>query len=123
MSKDQNTKNTQNSEASPCVSNEVPCETLIIHGGEYHTTLTKKYKSRKKWVKPDPRKVVSYIPGTIKEIFIKEGDQVSKGDKMLILEAMKMLTEVEVPMDGKIKQININPEDKVPKGHLMIEFE
>jgi biotin carboxyl carrier protein len=106
-----------------CASLRVRCKTLVIHGEKYRTTYTRKYENRKKWVKPNPNQLFSFIPGTIDEICIKEGDIVKKGDKMLVLEAMKMLNTVEVPMDGKISRVHIKKGDKIPKGFLMIEFE
>jgi biotin carboxyl carrier protein len=42
---------------------------------------------------------------------------------MLMLESMKMLNTIEVPMDGKVCKINIKTGDKIPKGFLMVEFE
>ena len=106
-----------------CGSKKVRCKTLIIHGEKYRTTFTKKYENRKRWVKPNLKNVLSYIPGTIDEIYVREGDKVKKGDKMLMLEAMKMLNTIEVPADGKIRKINIKTGDRIPKGFVMIEFE
>ncbi len=96
---------------------------LIIHGEKYKTTLSRKYENRKRWEKPNPKHIVSFIPGTVNELFIREGEKVNKGDRMLILESMKMLNTFEVPADGKIGKINIKKGDKIPKGCLMIEFE
>jgi biotin carboxyl carrier protein len=98
-------------------------KTLIIHGEKYKTTFTRKYENRKPWIKPDPRQIFSYIPGTVSELYVKEGQKVKRGNKMLILEAMKMLTTIEVPADGKISRINIKTGDRIPKGFLMIELE
>jgi biotin carboxyl carrier protein len=98
-------------------------KTLIIQGEKYKTTFSKKYENRKKWEKPNSKHVVSYIPGTVNEIYISAGDKVKKGEPMLKLEAMKMLTTIEVPYDGKISRINIKAGDRIPKGFLMIEFE
>jgi biotin carboxyl carrier protein len=98
-------------------------KTLIINGEKYKTILSKKYENRKKWAMPNEKNVYSFIPGTVDEIFIREGQQVKKGDKMLKLEAMKMLNLFEIPISGKIKKINIKKGDRIPKGFLMIEFE
>jgi len=106
-----------------CGSKKVRCKTLIIHGVKYRTTFTKKYENRKSWVKPNHKNVLSYIPGTIDEIYVREGDKVKKGEKMLMLEAMKMLNTIEVPANGKIRKINVKTGDRIPKGFVMIEFE
>jgi biotin carboxyl carrier protein len=96
---------------------------IIIHGEEYTTTLTKKYESIKKWVKPNNKLLYSYIPGTITEIYVKEGQSLNKGEKILLLEAMKMLNSITMPLSCKIKKINVKVGDKIPKGFLMVEFE
>ncbi len=106
-----------------CKDKKVRCKTLIIHGGKYRTTYTTKFENRKKWVKPDQNQIISYFPGTVNELLIREGDIVKKGEKMLILEAMKMLNTIEVPFNGMIRKIHVNVGDKIPKGFLMIEFE
>lgn len=67
--------------------------------------------------------MVSHIPGTIMEIEVKEGQEVNEGDTLLILQAMKMNNKLTAPFDGKIKKINVQKGDKLPKGALMIEME
>jgi biotin carboxyl carrier protein len=96
--------------------------TMNITGDEYDTLLTKKYKMRTKWEKPNAKYVVSFIPGTVIEILIKEGQTLKKGDKIMILEAMKMYNSIELPLDGKIKKIHVQVGDRIPKGRLMIEL-
>jgi biotin carboxyl carrier protein len=102
---------------------KVRYKTLIIHGGKYRTTFTRKFENRKAWQKPNEKKILSHIPGTIKEIYIKEGDRVMKGDNLLVLEAMKMLNTIVVPHDGKIKKIHVTKGGKIAKGYVMAEFE
>jgi biotin carboxyl carrier protein len=97
-------------------------QTLNIMGDEYTTLLTKKYESRTKWVKPNEKLVISYIPGTVIEFFVKEGQTVKKGENIMILEAMKMFNDIEMPCNGKIKKIHVKVGDKIPKGTLMIEI-
>lgn len=110
-------------EKDNCKDKKVRCKTLIIHGGKYRTTYSKKFENRKSWVKPDKNQIISYFPGTVNELLIREGDIVKKGDQMLTLEAMKMLNSIEVPHNGMIRKIHVKEGDKVPKGFLMIEFE
>jgi biotin carboxyl carrier protein len=97
--------------------------TITVHGEVYSTTLTKKYMNRKKWVRHDEKLLYSYIPGTITEVYGKEGQLIKKGEKLLLLEAMKMLNSITVPVSGKIKKINVKVGDKIPKGFLMVEFD
>jgi biotin carboxyl carrier protein len=90
---------------------------------KYKTRLTKKYINRKPWVEPNECEIISYIPGTIVKLFVTEGQQVKKGEMVLMLEAMKMQNRIEVPFDGKIKKINVKEGEKIPKNRVMIELE
>lgn len=105
----------------PC-EEKLDCKTLTIEGTEYFTQLNTKFENRKIWQKPDPKLIKSYIPGTILEIFIKEGDVVKAGEPLVILEAMKMRNVVVMPLSGMIKAINVAVGDKIPKGLVIIEI-
>jgi len=96
--------------------------TLLTSSGQYRTELTKKYINRKKWVKPDPLKICAIIPGTIIDVYVKNGQKVQKGETILVLEAMKMQNQILMPFDGKIKKVYIKPDEKIAKNHLMIEL-
>lgn len=96
---------------------------LVIQGDTYLTRYTKKYLGRKPWIKPDPKKVISFIPGTIRQILVKQGDTVAEAEKLLVLEAMKMMNTIYSPVTGKIKSVTVQEGDRVPKGLVMIEFE
>lgn len=96
---------------------------FAVTARKYKTLLTNKYKARKVWVNPNPYEVVSSIPGTVIEISVKEGDLLEEGAPLLILEAMKMLNRIQMPFTAKIKKINVNPGDRIPKDMLMIEME
>jgi biotin carboxyl carrier protein len=63
------------------------------------------------------------MPGLILDIVVSEGDEVKKGDKLLILEAMKMENIIKSPNDGKIKKITITKGDSVDSGQKLIHFE
>jgi biotin carboxyl carrier protein len=98
-------------------------KTLNMWDREYKTMFNKKFSNRKPYVAPDPMKAFSYIPGVIRKLSVKEGQKVKKGDPMLVLESMKMMNIVKVPVDAKVKKILIAIGEVIPKNHLMIEFE
>lgn len=98
-------------------------DTLNINGTVYKTTLTKKFINRKVWVRPNIKMIHAFIPGTILEIFVKEGQQVEVGQKLLILEAMKMKNVLEAPVSGVIRKIYIEKGVMVPNRELLIEIE
>ncbi len=90
---------------------------------KYKTKVTKKFENRKQYEVPNPKNVLSYIPGTINEIFEKEGQEVKAGESILILEAMKMRNQIAMPFDGKVKAIHVKEGDRIPKNYLMVEIE
>lgn len=60
--------------------------------------------------------VSSPLPGVILEVCVKEGDTVKSGQKIMVLEAMKMENVVEATADGVIKSIKVNKGDSVLEG-------
>jgi pyruvate carboxylase len=63
------------------------------------------------------------MPGTVIEVICAKGEQVNKGDHLLITEAMKMETTVQAPFSGTIKSIHVKNGDPIATNDLLIEFE
>jgi len=108
---------------SPCETLGIDCKTLMIEETLYNTLLTKKFENRKPYKPVDPKKILSYIPGTILKIFVKEGKQLTAGEPILILEAMKMRNIVTIPVSGKLSKIHVKEGDTIPKNFLIAEIE
>jgi biotin carboxyl carrier protein len=98
------------------------CKTLIIDGDKYRTRYNTKFEKRKIWKNPNPKKITSSIPGTVVKVYTKVGQEVKKGDPILILEAMKMKNKILFHVDGKVKSIKVKEGEKVPKDFLMLEL-
>ena len=96
---------------------------FAVTARKYKTLLTKKYQNRKVWVNPSAFEIQSIIPGTILEVFVKEGEVVKEGAPLLILEAMKMQNRIQMPFTARIKSINVEVGLRIPKDSLMIELE
>jgi biotin carboxyl carrier protein len=64
--------------------------------------------------------VNSPMPGTILDIKIQEGDTVSSGQVLLILEAMKMENEIMAPADGKVASIHVQKGTSVNAGDVLV---
>jgi biotin carboxyl carrier protein len=60
--------------------------------------------------------------GTVSSIPVTEGQEVSAGEVLIVLEAMKMLTNVLSEMNGKISEIFVAPGDKVEVGDPLISI-
>jgi biotin carboxyl carrier protein len=96
---------------------------LIIDDTKYETKILPKFQNRKAWTEPNPKEINAFIPGTVLEIFVKPGDIVRAGEKLLILEAMKMKNTLKSPIDGKVKKIHAKIGERVPKSTLLIELD
>lgn len=66
--------------------------------------------------------IKSPLPGTILNIVVNVGDNVKIGDKLLVLEAMKMENNINSDKEGIITAIKINPRDSVLEGDVLIEI-
>ena len=60
--------------------------------------------------------VKSPLPGVILDIKVKEGDEVKKGQTIIILEAMKMENSINADKDGKVTAINVSKGESVLEG-------
>lgn len=66
--------------------------------------------------------VTTTMPGNIVDVMVSVGDQVSAGDPVLIIEAMKMETEVKATRSGTVNAVHIAKGDRVAPGESLIEI-
>jgi biotin carboxyl carrier protein len=62
----------------------------------------------------------SPMPGTIVAVSVSEGQQINKGDKVVILESMKMENELRSPRDGVVGQIMVEVGASVEKNQILV---
>ncbi len=67
--------------------------------------------------------VTTSMPGNIVDVLVNEGDEVQAGDPVLIIEAMKMETEVKATISGSVKGVFIAKGDRVVPGEVLVEIE
>ena len=79
-------------------------------------------KARPKADLTDPLQVAAPIPGLIAAISVTVGAKVAKGDKLLMMEAMKMQTTVYAAVDGVVESINIQLGDTVQSKDLLMRL-
>jgi Acetyl/propionyl-CoA carboxylase, alpha subunit len=96
---------------------------LNIDTSLYQTRISNKFQNRSPYKPADPRIILSFIPGTVLEILIEPGQRVTKGEDLMILDAMKMQNKLKCNMDGKVKSIAVKKGDKVSKGTVLLELE
>ena len=67
--------------------------------------------------------ITTKMPGKVVKIFTKMGDTVSKGDVLMVLEAMKMENNILAVFSGKVKRIFVSENDILTKNAQLIELE
>jgi pyruvate carboxylase len=79
--------------------------------------------SRVKGDPSDPAHACAPMPGVVSEIAVSTGQEVKAGDKLVVLEAMKMLTTVSANADGTIAEVLVKKGDQVDSDDLLVKVE
>ena len=109
-----------------------------VNGTHYNVEMEKKQKAAAPIARPRPAAVAtkpaakpaaakggvkSPLPGVILDIKVKEGDEVKKGQTVIILEAMKMENSINADRDGKVTSIKVSKGESVLEGTDLIIIE
>ena len=86
---------------------------------EFSKNITNKVKADEENI----NHVGSPLPGQVAKIFVTEGEKVIKGDRVLVIEAMKMETIITAEKSGTIKKLHIGSGENVETKDLLIEIE
>jgi pyruvate carboxylase len=97
--------------------NGIGRETFILD-----KTVAPKTKARPKADLADPTQVAAPIPGLIAQLQVSVGGKVAKGDKLLMMEAMKMQNTVYAPCDGIVAELHVALGDTVEAKDLLIKI-
>lgn len=76
--------------------------------------------TRRKANPAEPGEVGAPIPGAVSILSVKAGEHVNKGDRLLVMEAMKMQTTVYAPITGSVKEIAVALRDTVEARDLLL---
>jgi len=112
---------------------------IDVNGSIYQVELEEEVKTTKtpklvrskpvatKETKPKPAaglsRVEAPLPGTIFKVNVKEGDEVKKGQSILILEAMKMENNILAEKDGVVNKVHVSEGDAVLQGDVLAEIQ
>lgn len=66
--------------------------------------------------------VVAPLSGAVARILVAEGDEITEGQVLLVLEAMKIETEITAPHDGTVAAVLVKERDSVAGGEALIEL-
>ncbi|HEX8515240.1 MAG TPA: biotin/lipoyl-containing protein [Bacteroidia bacterium] len=101
---------------------------VSVNGNKYQLNVKDKFDELLKSLGLDNMKsnkvneIKAPMPGLVLDIRVSEGDEVKKGDPILVLEAMKMENILKSPTDGVIKKINVKKGIAVEKNQVLINF-
>jgi glutaconyl-CoA/methylmalonyl-CoA decarboxylase subunit gamma len=66
--------------------------------------------------------VKSPLPGNVMQVFVKENDEVKKGDRLLIYEAMKMENTIYAEKEGVVSKVRVKPGETILEGDVLLEI-
>lgn len=84
--------------------------------------LSSEGQRRKKTNSANPNLITAPMPGKITKIFVKAGDQVIKGQALLVMEAMKMEYTLKSDLVTTVEKINVELNQQITLGFLMVEL-
>jgi biotin carboxyl carrier protein len=70
-----------------------------------------------------PAPLVAPMPGLIVRVNVQPGDQVTPGQGLVVMEAMKMENELRAPGAGRVKEVRVTAGTVVEKGAVLLEME
>lgn len=97
--------------------------TLIVDETVYKTRLSRKYLERKPAGRPELDVVHAVIPGTILSVDVEPGRRVKRGDRLAVLEAMKMKNPVLAPRNGRIQEVAVRVGEVVTKHQKLFSLD
>ena len=78
--------------------------------------------SGKRMKATEPGHVTAAMPGNVVEVLVKQGDEVSAGQAVIVTEAMKMESEINTNVAGKVLAIKVAKGDRVTPGEMLMEI-
>lgn len=102
--------------------------TISVNGNKYQLNVKDKFDELLKSLGMDNmnaskvNEIKAPMPGLVLDVRVTEGQEIKKGDPVLVLEAMKMENILKSPTDGTIKKINVKKGVAVEKNQVLINF-
>ena len=96
-------------------------KTWVFHRGEIHEIVAEGGDCRRGAHAQDS--LTAPMPATVIEIKVAAGDAVTRGDILILLEAMKMELPVRAAADGRVKAIHCRPGELVQPDTVLVELE
>jgi biotin carboxyl carrier protein len=110
------------------INKETKTLTLQYNGNKFEAKITEpideilKSMGLENALTPKISDLKAPMPGLVLQVLVNPGDTVAKGDKILVLEAMKMENAIKSPTDGIISDVFVKQGLAVDKNQLLITF-
>ena len=101
---------------------EGPAVTILFDGAA-HLYVLKTAQASEDEGREEPGHVAAPMPGKLIAVHVVKGDEVARGDALMVLEAMKMEHVIRAPDDGVIRALHFGPGDHVEEGADLLLFE
>ena len=101
---------------------------IRVNGNKYTVQLKDKYDELLKELGMEMgssakvKELKAPMPGLVVDVRVKEGDEVKKGDALVVLQAMKMENILKCPADLVVKKIHVKKDATIEKNQLLISF-
>jgi pyruvate carboxylase len=97
--------------------NGTPREVRVTNMSATPTTAVRAKADHTDW-----RQVAATMPGKVIKVLTAQGDDVKKGEQLLVVEAMKMETTITAPRDGRVITLLVQAGDRVLAGDLLVQL-
>jgi biotin carboxyl carrier protein len=98
-------------------------QTWMFIDGVVHVATTERGGRRGKSGHDERTALTSPMPASVASVSVVPGQQVARGDVLLMLEAMKMELPIKAPRDGTVKTVSCKAGDLVQPGVPLVELE
>ena len=93
---------------------------VTVNGKTYDTSITDGISEAPKASNGEGEEIKAGLPGNVLRIEVSAGDTVEEGDVLLVMEAMKMETEIKAPKAGTVSDVLVAQGDKVVTGQALV---
>jgi biotin carboxyl carrier protein len=110
------------------INHETKTLTLLYNGLKFNASITEpldeilKSMGLENALTPKISDLKAPMPGLVLQVLVQPGDTVNKGDKILVLEAMKMENAIKSPTDGIIGDVLVSQGLAVDKNQILITY-
>lgn len=91
---------------------------VMIHDA----SITSAAKTRRKVEPTNKEQIGATMSGSVLQVLVKKGDKVTKGESLIVTEAMKMETSIEARFTGTVEHVYVEAGDMISSGDLLIEI-